>query len=381
MTTLTIPAMGRMTTAAANTHLGYLDGLRAAAALFVVLHHIWLQAGLPVYLFGHYAVGLFIALSGFCLMLPVVRGGGILSSGARAFYIKRARRILPTYYLAMGISLLLIWLLIGNQIDGYFDDSLNITFNGIVSHLLLIHDAFQSTSTQINGPFWSIAVEWRIYFLFPLFVLLFRRWGAVVTTVVVLCGSALLILIAPLTPLNTDIHGISPQYIGLFTLGMFAATVVFSNESWPKVLRQRFPWSACTFALTILLGILATIKIWNGALVPFFITDYVVGLWSVGLLVSSSAGHSGILYRIFSWRPLVFVGTFSYSIYLVHYPLIRLFWQYAVYPLHLPRAMTFALLSLIGTPVVLSMCYLFYVACERPFITRRVASRDLSSGA
>ena len=67
-------------------HLGYLDGLRALAALYVVAVHALSQVDrhhdrisapwsliTGLFLYGHYAVDLFIVLSGFCLMLPVVR--------------------------------------------------------------------------------------------------------------------------------------------------------------------------------------------------------------------------------------------------------------------------------------------------------------------
>src|SRR5689334_14181642 len=106
----------------AQAHLDYLDGLRALAALFVLFCHA-LQSPWPyiysrypppaLHLFtgwlyhGHFAVDVFIVLSGFCLMLPVVRGDGTLRGGAKRFFRRRARRILPTYYGALAFSLIL----------------------------------------------------------------------------------------------------------------------------------------------------------------------------------------------------------------------------------------------------------------------------------
>ena len=89
-------------------HLDFLDGLRGLSALFVVLHHA--TGGVPredvsrwlfritslLFLDGHYAVAVFIVLSGFSLMLPVVRSPDHRLRGGFLGYLKRcAWRILP----------------------------------------------------------------------------------------------------------------------------------------------------------------------------------------------------------------------------------------------------------------------------------------------
>src|SRR5215203_1884331 len=100
--------------------LAFLDGLRGLAASYVVLHHAALlvpPSGLTgpatvarfLLRHGHYAVAVFIVLSGYCLMLPVARDPlGRLPGGTLAFFGRRARRILPPYYAA----LVLCWALI-----------------------------------------------------------------------------------------------------------------------------------------------------------------------------------------------------------------------------------------------------------------------------
>src|SRR5258708_40112679 len=94
----------------------YLDGLRGAAALYVVLYHVYLELALsgewnrlPAFVrysagwlqFCHVSVGVFIVLSGFCLMLPVARSSDRqLPGGLGQYFVRRARRILPPYYAA-----------------------------------------------------------------------------------------------------------------------------------------------------------------------------------------------------------------------------------------------------------------------------------------
>ncbi len=93
-----------------------LDGMRGIAALYVVLHHAyfevseaapkeWLVGRFAWLAFGHYAVAVFIVLSGFSLA-----AGDPMRGGFWAYVRRRARRILPPYYVALGLSLLLIWL-------------------------------------------------------------------------------------------------------------------------------------------------------------------------------------------------------------------------------------------------------------------------------
>ena len=359
-------------------HLDYLDGLRASAALVVVLHHTWLQAGLPTYIFGHDAVGLFIVISGFCLTLPIITAGGILPSGALSFFKRRARRILPPYYLAMILSLVLIWFFLGQQPQGYYDESFDVNFEGIFTHLFLIHDIFISTATQINGPFWSIAVEWRIYFLFPVFVLLFRHWGALKTLILAFITSLILSFILLHTSVNMDTHGVSPQYIALFTMGMFAAMIVYTDQGYFAMMYIRTPWHILVILLGLILIVHGFVPLWHGNIVPHYISDYVVGLWSASLLIAASQPKT-LLNTAFSWKPLVFIGTFAYSIYLLHFSLLRLFWQYLLLPFNLSTWTTFALLIIIVVPIIIGLCYLFFLIAERPFLSQKQKKKINSS--
>src|SRR4051794_18592851 len=94
----------------------WLDGLRGAAAMFVVLHHMWLDTWptFPVntgpwwlgwLLYGHMAVAVFIVVSGFSLALVPLSNGGRLPGGIRRFVRRRAWRILPAYWAALIVSM------------------------------------------------------------------------------------------------------------------------------------------------------------------------------------------------------------------------------------------------------------------------------------
>ena len=360
-------------------HLGYLDGLRALAALFVVLHHCslmvsWagtpprLQSALISLLFhGHDAVDLFIVLSGFCLMLPVARADGLLKGGPSAFFRRRVRRILPPYYLALGLSLALMWLFLKHPMGGFGDGSRQITWAGVGAHMFLIHDVFPATASQINPVFWSIAVEWRIYFAFPLLVWAWRRFGALATTLAALMiGYGLFAALAS-TPLNLAPWGMCPHYLGLFALGMLGAGITFSEAM--VGLRQRVPWMVIT-----LIGVpglkLVPDQHWHGASLPFEVADGYVGLWAMCLLVAAGRGENNPLTN----APLATSGV-SGDICLQHLLDARAFPAgcLAISPASVaPESHDNAIaLMLIAAPVSVLLCYFFFLACERPFLVIR----------
>src|SRR5215213_1994497 len=106
-----------------GTRVPWLDGIRGAAAIFVVLHHMWLTAwpGFPSdngpwwlgwLLYGHMAVAIFIVVSGFSLALTPVGNGGKLKGGVRRFLRRRAWRIIPAYWAALVLSMVVTALLL-----------------------------------------------------------------------------------------------------------------------------------------------------------------------------------------------------------------------------------------------------------------------------
>lgn len=370
-------------------HLAYLDGLRGLAALQVVLGHAamqihWgslskprvIQAAMWPMTFAREAVALFIVLSGFCLMLPVVRREGVLQGGAWQFFKRRARRILPPYYFALGLSLLMIWTIIGQKTQTHWDVTLPADGKAIWSHVLLVQDLFRDTSARINHVMWSISVEWRIYFLFPLFVLLWRKVGAAATTLLVVLTSYLLVRWLHFDWLNTGAFGMCPQFVGLFAMGMFGAGVGYSNDPRLARLRNAAPW-----------GILATItlaaviltresKIWSGHILPWHLRDYLVGVFSISLMVFAAGKPRSLLHLALAWKPLAFLGTFGYSLYLMHAPFLQVLSQYVIDPLRLNPTSSFLLLVGFVTPIVIVLCYGFYVLCERPFLNAPVTAPD-----
>jgi peptidoglycan/LPS O-acetylase OafA/YrhL len=89
-----------------------------------------------------------------------------------------------------------------------------------------------------------------------------------------------------------------------------------------------------------------------------------------GLLLVAALTHGNPVNRIFAWRPLVALGIMSYSIYLVHQPLIQAAAHVVRTDLGFSPTGTFAMLVAL-LPVVIGIAWLLFVAVERYTLTSR----------
>src|SRR5947209_10830615 len=201
-----------------------LDGLRGLAALFVVVNHVFLRAfpGYPVdhapfwagwFIYGRFAVVVFIVLSGFSLALSPARHGWRLDAVSR-FAQRRARRILPASRAALLFSLAVAWLVIPQPGHGV-PDAKSVLVNG-----LLVQNLVGARSP--NAAFWSMAVEVQLYLAFPLLLLMVRRWGAVLMVAAVTLVVASVGLAGP----HTFVVESPPHPAGVFAVGVLTAGIV-----------------------------------------------------------------------------------------------------------------------------------------------------------
>jgi peptidoglycan/LPS O-acetylase OafA/YrhL len=147
---------------------------------------------------------------------------------------------------------------------------------------------------------------------------------------------------------------------------MLGAAIVEGGS--PAFKRMKWSWLAAIASGAIVVACASMGR--SGALAHVAVLDVVVGVASLCAILACAQGD-GLLRRALSWRPLVLVGGFSYSLYLVHAPLLQVVWQYALHPLGLGASPTFVLLAVVGVPVVVGASYLFFLAFESPFLGAR----------
>ncbi len=373
--------------------LEFLDGLRGLAALYVVLFHgsqgavlddVHVDGDLLSRL-GHPAVSVFIVLSGFCLMLPVIRSGdGRLRGGVSEYFKRRARRILPPYYAALGLGVLV---LVAGHLARFRSASAlhdkvmaaQLSAGSLVSHLFLVHNFNQRWVETIDVPLWSVATEWQIYFLFPFVLLpLWRRFGgpAALTSGFVV-GLLPHYLLAP----GHNFDWACPWYAGLFAGGMVGAAAAFSSQPAAVVRRERLPWAsvaALLFSFWVLLNVLVP-DVWIAPYV--WETDALMGAATLCLILCGTVHATKPpseprpwAIRALETRPALLLGAFSYSLYLVHYPVLNKI-ALLLSARHLPLAERLVGIYAVGVPLAVGLSYLFFLAFEKPFVMRRASAR------
>jgi len=364
----------------APQRLHFLDGLRGLAGLYVLLFHEatakvegddvlspplqLLQGFLKE---GRHSVVFFIVLSGFSLMLPIARSGAsVLVGGFRRYLYRRARRILPPYYAALFFSLAMViaYNKLGAHSDGTGPLDAALRPGAIVSHLFLVHNLSFDWAFRINGPMWSVATEWQIYFLFGLLLLPLRRFiGGGATVLIAWIVSSLPTF---LLPVEMNLWWASPWFVGSFALGMYGADIGFLPSAGAP--RRPLPWVALTWLSFLCVALIAVVEpSW-----PYPAIDLPVSLFAfcwinAGVqLTNRGAEQKSLMLRVLGSRALVYLGGFSYSLYLVQHPLLRLS-EKVFNHLELSRDANLVLHLLVVTPVVMAVAWVFSELFERPF--------------
>lgn len=370
---------------APRLRLHYLDGLRGLAALFVVFHHAsqgpfgrstrpgiegWLTNWI---LYGHLSVDVFIVLSGFCLALPVAKSKTI-RGGVVAFYKRRARRILPPLYFALLISLPVNFAIhkIGHHPL--------VTGKAVLANLFLLQDWLPAYNV-LDGPLWSVAAEWKIYFLFPLLIWVWKRFHMLwMLAIAALIGYGITLL-TMFFHYPASLGNTCPWYVFLFALGVWAgsatAQAVSMQNSFTVCVRN-----LAIASLTVLIVLLLKYPVPSQGQDNLYIQhlpaiDAAVGaLTAAGLLLLYERMVNKTVclsLSVLSWAPLVRLGTFAYSIYLIHIPLL---WLSAggLHRLGLTDAhpiMQALVLFFVVIPAIIVLAYGFFLVCEKPFLNTR----------
>jgi peptidoglycan/LPS O-acetylase OafA/YrhL len=304
-----------------RTDITSLTGLRGVAALWVVAYHLLLPASLiqggaaRIAGRGYLAVDIFFLLSGFVMALNY---GARFRSGFDAaafadFLWRRFARLYPLYGAILAARLVYtVWRYGGFDLPRpWIAVPVRHPWTDIPANLAMLQS--WGLAPSLIGPSWSISTEWAAYVAFPLLAtsLLFRGRRAAAACAAAACG---LVVATALLLAGTGAHGklldawngetAGPlmRCFGGFALGM----ALWRLSQWPPAAsfaRNRAVAGGVIIAIAALVGSAAP----DLALYPAF----------AALVLCLGCGTDTPA-AAFGWRPLVWLGEISYSLYLLH---------------------------------------------------------------
>lgn len=370
-------------------NIDFIDGLRGLAALYVLIHHAsyLLQEGelllrlsghstnpmlspfdafvirfMSIFRSGWVAVMLFFVLSGFVIHL---RQAQQLSTTTdlkfqwRKYFMRRIKRIYPPLLLAILITFVTdklgLWMTLSPYTNSTPYSMINrqnpeaLSDVQLIGNLLLLTPFGYFVTWGTNLPLWSLGYEWWFYMIYPVLLIMMKRWAWPATILVALFFLCFTIVGSIPSYLARDIFLALPSwwcgvlvaeiYVGrikltgkfLAALSLFALTVAYCSRShWAKGF-----FESLFFAAMLMLLLYANRKGWR-------------------------------------FTPLVrlrWLGRMSYTIYIIHMPILVLLSGILMSNSPDHRLPTSVWPLIVGCLVVLGLAYIGYLAAERPFMT------------
>ena len=333
--------------------ISYVTGLRALAVVAVVMYEIVKHA--PGLLFpdalahraafdGVQGFELFLVLSGFVLAYPTLsalRDQGAASLDLRSFAIRRNARILPAYYAALALTILIPFAASRYGLTAFGHTAALPTIPVILTQIFFVQNHFQ------NDAFWALAIQIRTFALFPLLFAAYIRWRWLFA--VLLVGAAV-----------GDVSGAAHR----FDLGAFVPFMLGIVAADLRVRPQRWAAFALPFAIACAAGAFYSDSLFSTFPGPRLASGIESWnpLWAFaafGLVVA--CGALPPLEKTFSFKGIAWIGTASYAIALVAEPIVAYLLKKATPTIGLQYA------ALNAFVIALAIGVVFWLVIDRRF--------------
>ena len=361
-----------------ENHLAWIEALRGFAAMWVIVYHsreqLWIGFyqihGTPhAYSFfdrvfawfslpaacGASAVMLFFLISGFCIHLPYAANSRVLYPAQ--YSVRRLLRIFPPYLFAVALTCAVEWMIY------WINGAAPSPWHRVLRVALLSQNYGNVSQLWSNGALWSLPVEVELYFAYLLLYFLLRK----------VSGKWAMIIVS--------ISSLAATLGYMRGIGMFEANFIRFWAMWcagaflaEKFKSGRLPefkvWNAVVFMLFLISAICGVGGKWHIAIEQYLWAGAYYHLLWIALLYPNS------IHKFPTWcvRLLVWLGTISYSAYLIHKALFAL---YAALWVSIAGVKPYNfIVPLLFSVSVWPVAWLFWRFCEYPFhnLSRRVAN-------
>ena len=355
-----------------------------------------------IMLAGGAGVTLFFVLSGFLLFMPYEKALLFEEDwpSARRFYLRRVFRIVPAYYLSLILMVLFL-----------HPEFLQLDHLKTLPLFFLFYmDSSPATYLQINGPFWTLAVEWQFYMILPWLALgmswIVRRgsahkrflWTALCLVGIIVWGIGTRRLglylmnhpertfLVPRSVLNVIlffIYGMNGKFLEDFAVGMLVSLCFIYVRSLPSESRLR-----------IMFGRLSLWLLGGGLLLLYFMALWHFNVWyphrftpllrirppyetiseillavGFGSCITAILFGPAILRQLFEISILRWIGLISYSLYMWHLPLLvfianHVGWKVPVWN----NVLAYGMYWFWVIAIIIPFAFLFYITVEKPWM-------------
>ncbi|AHI55788.1 acyltransferase family protein [Listeria ivanovii] len=318
----------KRTTRYSRKYVPSIDGLRALAVIAVISYHLnfsWAKG-------GFIGVDIFFVLSGYLITnILLTQWEKTQTLQLKQFWLRRFRRLIPAVYIMIVVVVIYSVLFHPEILKNLRGDAI-ASFFYVSNWWFIFHNVSYFDSFGLPSPLknlWSLAIEEQFYLIWPAFLLVFLRWVKnpklllkIVIGLGLLSAIWMTILYDPGTDPSRVYYGTDTRAFDLLA-GCALAFVWPFNRLSPVVPKKSKAVLNIAGTLSILLFLVFTAFV--SEYQPFLYRGGLLFVAIIGVTMIATISHpASYLSKIFSFKPLRWIGTRSYGIYLWHYPIITL---------------------------------------------------------
>lgn len=281
-----------------------IDGLRGIAILIVLLYHL----GISKFYNGFIGVDIFFVLSGYLITNSIINNITKDKFTIISFYFKRFKRLYPALLVVLLSSLILGLILLPPPVLLNFNYSIFASLLFLSNFLFFSQVGYFDTIAQLKPLLhtWSLGIEEQFYLIVPLLVALSRSLKSFLISIIIIFFISFFLFI------NSDDQNRNfflPQYRAWqICIGAICAFILYYKYNIIKKISKKFSYLG--MMLIIFSYIFADKLEWPNNM------SFLLVIGSSLIILNSNAN------KLLENKFLTFLGKRSYSIYLVHYPVI-----------------------------------------------------------
>lgn len=309
-----------------------LDGLRFFGFLLVFLHHVYQTTYIdnPVGNFfvtifrtnGWVGVDLFLILSGFLVTTLFLKERAEFGNfSLKNFFLRRALRIWPLYYLALFVGFFAVPFIVGQLSDTYYQSQIKGEFWWYFLFLGNWYTVFNDYSVFRNiGLLWTISLEQQFYFVWPFILLTAKSFRVLLFYCIFLIVGAVFLRwgLFQFDIQHPDIYVNTLARMDTLVFGSLLAAVNFYKPNLKNYIRPFLNLPMLILVLLIFFIFLFETGAIRIYLVRHSIWGYIVLGLFMGYFIVASLNTKSLVARFLSQKSLVWLGKISYGLYVWH---------------------------------------------------------------